>query len=385
MATVAPSVPNHLIREIMHAIQLHGNGNAMGSLALSSKEAFSVFKYVIGHDVVGDLVNKNEALNNPNPLLRSTLSKNNGNDSEKAIYNKLPIMFNTKSFYNIAVRYIRKLHVTLNGTINLPKLSLEYDIAELTVEGYVNSDEQSLTPILDSWKNLRVLKIKRVTNKFLDDVCFGVFRLNNLQNLELKVTRRQLENLLTTAPRFPFPEVVTLQYGFGDNVPIDLATSLTFPEVKRLNFQCSSESHLTFEIFKMLRNLVQCFPSLEAAKIAFNGKHAYSIQGITNQLTQCHEWCNNANFTVPVEINYCAVVEFTHAASIQVVNEHLKSLGYTESIQPHSWIIEKEYANVRLIHCLTREHQGNAFVNVDTLDSEEEDDDWDSDDSMDDL
>uniref|UniRef100_A0A7E4VE16 F-box domain-containing protein n=1 Tax=Panagrellus redivivus TaxID=6233 RepID=A0A7E4VE16_PANRE len=193
MTTPAPSVPNHLIREIMYAIQLHGNGDAMGCLAISSKEALSVFKYVIGNDVVGCLVNKNDIESIQNPLLRSTLANNNDIDDEYEVYRMLKVEFNTEALHMIATRYLRKLRVNLSDTIDLPKLNLENDITELFVSGFIHHDEPSLIPILDSWESLQSYKVYGLINHSIDHVRSVVLQSKNLLRLEFEVGLDQLE------------------------------------------------------------------------------------------------------------------------------------------------------------------------------------------------
>uniref|UniRef100_A0A7E4VF96 F-box domain-containing protein n=1 Tax=Panagrellus redivivus TaxID=6233 RepID=A0A7E4VF96_PANRE len=363
MTTNAPSVPNHLIREIMHAIQHRGNGDAMGCLAISSKEALSVFKYVIGHDVIGDLGSQTEADRIKNPRFRSTLAKDTDNDDEIKMFRMSPIEFNMKALYTIATRNLRKLRVQLNRISDLPKLNLENNITELTVTGCIHHDEPSLIPILDSWKSLQSFKVEDLTNNSIDQVRSVVLQSKNLLRLDFEIESDQLENLLTTVPAFPFPEIVTLRCHFDDDhVPISFAHAQTFPCVKQLHFQCNPEIPPTFEFFQMLRNIVQCFPSLNVAKLDFNSLHTFSHeQNGNNQITDWHEWLNNAAFAVPVEINSCTGIKFTHNDNIDPLYAYLKSVGFTDNGKSYHLIMEKKFPNVKLIHRITPNYVLSPF------------------------
>uniref|UniRef100_A0A7E4W3B0 F-box domain-containing protein n=1 Tax=Panagrellus redivivus TaxID=6233 RepID=A0A7E4W3B0_PANRE len=308
--TTAPQLKNHLIRELMHTICFKKSGDAMVLLALSGKEPFSVFRYVVENRAHAYTLRGGIFIKCSSP------------------YTSLSVRLEceTEAAKRLIIRFVRDLDVDSPSSTLLP-----FDkITNLTVRRC----GKPLSSIRVRWTDLEVLKMCDIpdaaSNGFFKD--FMKTHLPNLRKLEVGLTLKGCNKLLTMTPRVPLPEDVTLLLTVCENALANFGSLNTFPEVK----------HFTAT--------VQCFTGIETAKIALSTDHHPGHKEF-EKVFNFHEWLRNTKFSVPVEIDFTEKVDIAYNFDIGSVYTQLKSIGFEEDDFVFHLIV-KEYGNVKLVHRL---------------------------------
>uniref|UniRef100_A0A7E4UTZ3 F-box domain-containing protein n=1 Tax=Panagrellus redivivus TaxID=6233 RepID=A0A7E4UTZ3_PANRE len=332
--TTAPQLKNHLIRELMHDVRLKRNedyfinGDTMVLLALSGKEPFSVFKYVVGTHVIASSETETWSLLTSGYQRRAPAS----------------IKFLFEGSKRLAIRFVRDLIVDIPLSKDLPFEK----ITNLTVNRYANP----LSSVRIPWADLEVLKMCNIPDAASD----GFFKdfiktpLPNLRKLELGLTLNGCMKLLTMTPPVSLPEDVTFLLTVSEDALAAFGSPNTFPSVKRFVVTAKNYAELTAERLVRLSTVISCFPSLETAKIAINYSHTPLPNDFAN-VVNFHEWLRNTEFSTAVEINCEELVDISRAYNlVSRICRKLKSIGYEEFDDEDILVIKKEYGNVQLNH-----------------------------------
>uniref|UniRef100_A0A7E4W1Y1 F-box domain-containing protein n=1 Tax=Panagrellus redivivus TaxID=6233 RepID=A0A7E4W1Y1_PANRE len=323
----SPQLKNHLIHQLINTTRLKSDGDAMVLLALSGKEPFSIFRYVVearahAYTDRGDIVIKCSSPYTP-------LSA--------------PLEFETEASKRLVIRFVRDLLVDSSPSKDLPFEK----ITNLTIRHYA----KPFTSILNSWTDLEVLKMCDISDAFFDDFFddFVNTSLPNLRKLELGLTLKGCIKLMTVTPPVPLPEDVTLLLTVRERALAAFDSPNTFPTVKHLTATVQVWTELTVEVLNRLSTIINCFTGLETAKLELSYDHhpgKKEFEGIVN----FHEWLRNTKFSAPIEIDFKEFVDISYNEDIESVYAQLKSIGFEEDGIPFYLVMKKEFGNVKLVH-----------------------------------
>uniref|UniRef100_A0A7E4ZRJ2 F-box domain-containing protein n=1 Tax=Panagrellus redivivus TaxID=6233 RepID=A0A7E4ZRJ2_PANRE len=325
--TTNPHLPNHLIHELMHTICFKKSGDAMVQLALSGKEPFSVFQYIIenrahAYTDCGDI-----ALLCSSPYTSPSVS----------------LKYRTEGSKHLTVRFVQNLLVDspLSKDLHFEK------IIDLTIRRYA----KPFTSLLDSWTDLEVLKMCDITDAASDDFFddFVNTSLPNLRKLDIGLTLKGCIKLMALIPRIPLPEEVIFHISIKSHALLNLGSLQTFSNVKRFVANIQVWTQMTSPLLHLLSSIINSFPSLETAKIAFTYTHDAFPNDFAN-VASFHEWLCNTKFSAAIEISCEELVDVTNIDNVIDVYNKLKSIGYEECGAAFYLVTKKEYGNVKLVH-----------------------------------
>uniref|UniRef100_A0A7E4W1V8 F-box domain-containing protein n=1 Tax=Panagrellus redivivus TaxID=6233 RepID=A0A7E4W1V8_PANRE len=308
-----PKLQNHLMRELMHTIRLKGNGDVMVLLALSGKETFPVFTYVVQTKI---------ALHFTQATIMHLL--NLESYDKIATSAKVCVRVSTSGALRLFSRFVRDLNVIISASFRLP---------------------------ID-WASLEDLTIYDVSaGKFLDGVANGTILLANLRKLMFRLTFNDLIKTLLTAC-FPFPEEVTLTIEQADHAPTLHGAFKTFPRVKRLKIIYSMNNDPNkFQVLNELPAVIKCFPGLKSVKIMLRDRHDFiSNHPEIVEVAKFHEQLQTADFSVPVDVTYHEFVYMSPSDSTEEFNSQLKSIGFKAEHYAYEYIFSLDNHNVKLFH-----------------------------------
>uniref|UniRef100_A0A7E4W2W0 F-box domain-containing protein n=2 Tax=Panagrellus redivivus TaxID=6233 RepID=A0A7E4W2W0_PANRE len=345
MMTTSPHLPNHLIHELINTTRLRSDGDAMVLLALSGKEPFSVFRYVIENRAIACADRSNISIQCL-PFTCCTIS----------------IKFVLEGSKRLTNRFVRELHVLNPGSKQLP---LE-KITKLMIRRYA----QPFTSILNSWTDLEVFRMCDITDGASDDFFddFVNTSLPNLRKLDIELTLNGCNKLMTLKTPLPFPEDVgfhfivadsgifgsptTFRNSLTNNALSDSASVQTFPNVKHFTATVQIWTDMTAEVLDQISAVIKCFTGAETVKIGIYHHHESRRNDIAGVVI-LHEWLRDTSFAIPVEVFCEELVDITaYDGPYDNVYAELKSIGYEEDCHPTRHIIEKEYGNIKLIHSI---------------------------------
>uniref|UniRef100_A0A7E4W3X1 F-box domain-containing protein n=1 Tax=Panagrellus redivivus TaxID=6233 RepID=A0A7E4W3X1_PANRE len=375
MTTKNPTLKPHLIREILKILGPCENGDVLGRLGLSGKEAFFVFVHFIEEHAVFDFhedtaipIRVDPSCFQPPIMLRDY-------DKSNWFLGFLSFLrFYTLGSWCLVARYVRKFKVELN--LFLPNIVVTGNLTELTLTGEFS---ESIAPLINFWSSLEVLKLDSdYADKFVDDVESGDIRLDNLQYLKIKMSLRKFYDLLSDI-KFPFPEDVKIDLVYANCVMADFIPSNTFPQVKYVSFDIKFRDDINYDLVNRLPAIVGCFPAIEVAKIEIIYHHDSSPDD-HSRILDFHDWLSKADFAVPVEITHHESVELSVDDNAEAIYEHLKSMGFKEDYDRSDFIFKKVYSTVRLIHHLShRETFSGSDLGIYSSDEELGDGDGEND------
>uniref|UniRef100_A0A7E4VJT9 F-box domain-containing protein n=1 Tax=Panagrellus redivivus TaxID=6233 RepID=A0A7E4VJT9_PANRE len=318
-------LPNHLIRELMNTIRFKGDGDAMVLLALSGKEMFPVFRYVVETHVFAVMSEKSISL--------------------QSLHDRLLVVLNVlkEGSVRLTIRFIRDLRAYCISSEFLPLENIK-----LTIFGGL---DKSFTPIFNSFTGLEVLKFDFCSNRlddFLNEVNDGNISLTNLRRLQARLVADDLMKIMSTTSSFPLPEDVSVNLDLHDVVP-DLGSLQTFPNVKRLVMNISLKIGVSSAVLHQFSIIINCFTGLVAAKVQFSCDH-YAEKNEFAEVLEFHEWLRNTNFSFPVEVNFQEIAKLDYPESPKIIYDQLKSIGYEEDGIPTYFVLKRQYGNVKLNH-----------------------------------
>uniref|UniRef100_A0A7E4VZV3 F-box domain-containing protein n=1 Tax=Panagrellus redivivus TaxID=6233 RepID=A0A7E4VZV3_PANRE len=321
-------LPNHLIRELMHTIRHKYGGDAMVLLALSGKQHFPVFQYVVENHIYASVDEDSISLH-----------------SSPIGYPSVPLAFLTEGSKRLAIQCVRKLFVG-----NPPFEQFEFEkITEFTIPTF----DKSFIPILNSLTALDVLCVLFISDddcdKFIHAVNSGTISLTNARNLNIGMTVDSCVKLLASTPSPALPEDVIFNLIDAFDVPSDLESLKTFPNVKRFASKIYFSTGLNSEKLHRISAIMKCFPGLETAKIDLCYNH-FSRSNDYTIISNFHEWLRNTNFSAPVEMTFEECIEFVK--NPEPFSGQLKSFGYKED--GSNLVIKKVYGNVKFFHRIQR-------------------------------
>uniref|UniRef100_A0A7E4W1S8 F-box domain-containing protein n=1 Tax=Panagrellus redivivus TaxID=6233 RepID=A0A7E4W1S8_PANRE len=325
-----PQLPNHLLRDLMHVIRRTNDGDALIRFALSGKEPFSVFRFVVKNCTKAVTHRDRVFIQNVSPV--------------PAPFNAR-FTFSKKASQALVLRFVREVHAISNLAQHIP---LD-QITRLTIDNYDNQLFSSNSIICS--KSDPVLKMFYISDGFLDDLISGTASLTNLQKLEFGFTSKQLVKLMSTPSSFSLPEDVTLSIDVGDDALSNLVCLKTFPTVRHLDVNILLHDQLTSALLHKISAFIDCFTGLETAKIGFFYNHHLDKIDF-DEVETFHKWLRGTSFPVPVEVSFSEYVQNALKQHFNTFCEQLKSIGYKESkfVVIRQFLIAKKYDNVKLTH-----------------------------------
>uniref|UniRef100_A0A7E4V4M1 F-box domain-containing protein n=1 Tax=Panagrellus redivivus TaxID=6233 RepID=A0A7E4V4M1_PANRE len=324
--TTNPQLKNHLIRELIDTTRLKSDGDATVPLALTGKEPFSVFTYLIkarahAHSLRGDIVIK---CSSPNTSLL------------------VPLGLKTEASRCLVFRFVRDLIVDSP----LPK-GLHFEkITNLTVRRYA----KPLTSVRIPWTDIEILKVSDIP-----DTSSGSFfkdyintSLPNLRKLEIGLTLKRCIKLMRMNPPVPLPEDVTFLINVRKD-PTDFGFANTYPSVKHFEATVQVWTDLTAELLEPLSTIIKCFTGIETAKLVLSHDH-HSGRKEFEKVCNFHEWLRNTKFSVPVEIEFTEKFDLAYNFDVTSLYTQLKSIGFEEDDFVFHLIVKKDLGNTKLVH-----------------------------------
>uniref|UniRef100_A0A7E4W6E4 C2H2-type domain-containing protein n=1 Tax=Panagrellus redivivus TaxID=6233 RepID=A0A7E4W6E4_PANRE len=340
----------NLIRDLMHTLGRNKLACTMVQVALSGKEAFSVFELVVKKHFRCKAHHDDFKLSYMSPSLLEA-------------YEDVPYL-PTKDYIDVGdhgiqlmfARCVQRLIICADKNENSPNVHFTGDITELSLDGNAPLD---FIPPGKSW--VKVLRILGYPLETLDKIVYREYEFDRLKYLEVKMGLWHFCKLITMKPRFPFPETVVLDMGGymvnDEEVLFRLKRVDAFRNVKNLRIQYRSEdlergSRTFHDMFDHFPAILQWFPNVKMVKFDVSGVFlAWSRELEPSELLNFHEkLLSELKFPVPVEI-FCvdyARYDQDHPEQVTPYVEKVKAAGFRD----RDFTVEKQSENVKLVHCI---------------------------------